>query len=251
LRTTSLLLVLPLHAYRHGSCVFIDAQARNGLRFWLDSFGTLSLACPTFDKPPPPHYAPIEDPRVSFTALPVAYRPHTFAVALPSAALALRRLIQEAEHLHFAIGGIFGDWASIAAIIARTQRRKFCVWTDRVESKVLAYQAQSKSWPKRYYNSALAKVTARYERKIIRLSDLGLFHGMDCFEEFSPYSKNPRVVHDIHLDESDLVTDDQIERRLDRRLESCKTERARFSRYLVRQRTRTQSGAFGGGNCWT
>ena len=49
----NLLLVLPLRAVRCHSQIFVDAQARNGLRLWLDNFDVLTLACPTEDGPVP------------------------------------------------------------------------------------------------------------------------------------------------------------------------------------------------------
>ena len=38
-----------------------------------------------------------------------------------------------------------------------------------------------------------------YERAAIRRATTGLFHGMDCFDAYSPISANPHLVHDIHV----------------------------------------------------
>lgn len=78
----SLLLVLPLHAFQSENRVFVDDQARNGLRLWLENFDSVILACPTFDRSPPGNFLPIDDVRVQFVALPAAYRPKQFAIAL-------------------------------------------------------------------------------------------------------------------------------------------------------------------------
>jgi colanic acid/amylovoran biosynthesis glycosyltransferase len=209
-----LLLVLPINAHRFEGQVFVDEQARNGLRLWLENLHTLALACPTKTETPPSNYLPIDDDRISFTPLPVAYEPQTFIAALPRTISVLRELISSSDHLHFAIGGLFGDWASVSAILAHRKARKFTVWTDRVESSVLAFQAQSKTGLKKYYSLLMANLVGLYERRIIELSDLGLFHGMDCYKTYSQYCKNPQLVHDIHLDRESQISDDAIADRL-------------------------------------
>ncbi len=55
-----------------------------------------------------------------------------------------------------------------------------------------------------------------YERYVISKSALGLFHGMDCYEVYSPYCSNPQLVHDIHLNSSDQISDAEIDARLRR-----------------------------------
>jgi colanic acid/amylovoran biosynthesis glycosyltransferase len=209
-----LLLVLPIRAYRHQSQIFVDAQARNGLRLWLGNFDTLTLACPTTNNIPPAHHLPIDDDRINFVSLPVAYSPHRFAIALYRTWPMLRKIIASSDHLHFAIGGLFGDWASACAVIAHRDDRPFAVWTDRVESQVAAFQAKSKGGLKKAYYTALASLTKLYEQHIIQLSTLGLFHGMDCYTAYMPYSRNPQLVHDIHLSREDQISDLDIDVRL-------------------------------------
>jgi colanic acid/amylovoran biosynthesis glycosyltransferase len=211
-----LLLVLPLPAYRKGSQVLIDAQAHNGLRLWLNHFDTLILACPALDVDPPTGCLPIVDERITFVALPVAYTPLRFASSLFTTMPILKKIIAESDYLHFAIGGLFGDWAAIGAIIASWNDRPFAVWTDRVESQVTAFQATSKRGLRKFYSSAVATLMKIYERQIIKMSAVGLFHGMECYEAYSPYSTNPHLVHDIHLGREHQITDEEIATRLDR-----------------------------------
>jgi colanic acid/amylovoran biosynthesis glycosyltransferase len=201
---SKLLLVLPLHAYRRRSKTYVDAQARNGLRLWLDNFDTLTS------------FLPIDDERITFTALPSAGAPHRFITALPKTIPILKNVIASADHLHFAIGGMFGDWGSISALIAHQRGKPFAVWTDKVESQVLAFEARSKSPPKKLYHLTMATLMKPYERYVIRKSALGLFHGMDCYEAYSPYSSNPQLVHDIHLNSGDQISDLDIDARLQR-----------------------------------
>lgn len=209
-----LLLVLPLIAFRRGPQIFIDAQSRNGLRLWLDNFDVVTLACPTSDGHAPADFVPIDDRRIKFVALPPAYTPHRFAAALLKTRKTLAKVINESDYLHFAIGGLFGDWGSASAIIAHRMRRPFAVWTDRVESQVAAFQAVSKSGLKKYYYLAMARLVKLYERQVIRRSALGLFHGMDCYEAYSQFSANPHLVHDVHLGKESQIGDPEFEDRL-------------------------------------
>lgn len=182
----------------------------------MDNFDKLTLACPTIAAPPPASFLPVDDERIAFTALPSAGAPHRFLAALPQTIPILKNLIATADYLHFAIGGIFGDWGSISAIIAHRHGKPFAVWTDKVESQVLAFEARSKSPLKKLYYLTVATLMKPYERYVISRSALGLFHGMDCYEAYAPYSSNPQLVHDIHLNSSDQISDSDIDARLQR-----------------------------------
>ena len=210
----NLLLVLPLSVYRNGSQVYIDAQARNGLRLWLGHFDSLTLACPAYDNLPPVDFLPIDDPQIKVILLPAAYTPYAFLTALIKMRSILAKAIDESDYLHFAIGGLFGDWGSASAMIAHKKNRPYAVWTDRVESQVVAFQATSKRGLRKFYILMMAVLVRLYEREIIRRSALGLFHGMECYEAYSPYSSNPHLVHDIHLGKESRICDLDIESRL-------------------------------------
>ena len=205
-RPQRLLLVLPLHAYRSKSQIFVDAQARNGLRLWLENFDSLILACATMDDLPPDGCLPIDDNRISFVGLPATYSPHRFVIALRKMTPILCKSIAASDYLHFAIGGFWGDWGAASCIIAAAMMRPYAVWTDRVESEVIRFQSKSKVRKKRFYGFLNVWLTQRLERFVIRRAALGLFHGMDCYAAYARYSKNPHLVDDIHINEEDHVT---------------------------------------------
>ena len=48
----------------------------------------------------------------------------------------------------------------------------------------------------------------------IRRAGLGLFHGLTVYQSYAPYSSLPKVVHDIHLDEDDILREEALEARL-------------------------------------
>lgn len=204
-----LLLVLPLTAVSVDGRVYVDAQACNGLRLWLENFDLVTLACrSTNQTAAPDDFGPIDAipgfDRLRFVPLPVAFTPHRFALALPKVARTLRAAINDADSLHFAIGGLWGDWASVACLLAGN--RPFAVWTDRVEHQVTAFSARNKSGVKRLYTTATAGMMKAYERVLIRRSSLGLFHGADCFAAYARHSRNPHLVHDVHLEPRAVTT---------------------------------------------
>ncbi len=212
-----ILLVLPIKAFQSNGRVYIDDQACHGLQLWLENFKMVIFACIATVGEPPADRSPIDQVpeyrRLRFVSLPEAYTPHRFAKALPQTFRLLSKLIDKSDYLHFAIGGLWGDWGSVASLIASGKKRSYAVWTDRVESQVTFFSAKSTSGLRRLYRQSTAALMRRYERHVIKKSQLGLFHGMDCFEAYAPYSTNPHLVHDIHLSSEDGLTDAELIKR--------------------------------------
>jgi colanic acid/amylovoran biosynthesis glycosyltransferase len=215
-----LLLVLPIQAFSEKDRIYVDRQACNGLRLWLENFQTVTLMCGVHQAKPPEDRSPLDEiegsGRLKFVGLPVAYTPHKFLASLPKFVPVISREITGSQFLHFAIGGLWGDWAAVACLLAYRAKRPFAVWTDRVESQVVAFQANSKRGVRKLYSKCTAWLMKHYERYLTRRASIGLFHGMDCYEAYSKYSKNPNLVHDIHLDYKDLITERELETRLAR-----------------------------------
>lgn len=216
-----LLLVLPIQAFHFKGRIFLDQQACHGLGLWLENFEQIVLACPTHDCRPPPDRSPIDGvagaDRLSFVRLPVAYEAFRFFFRLPAVFATLREQISLSSHLHFAIGGLWGDWGAVAGLIAARNERGFVVWTDRVESAVISWRADTKGGFRRIYSKLYSIATAYYERYVIRRCTVGLFHGMDCFSAYAKYCKKPFLVHDIHLDQSDQISEEEVRERLSHR----------------------------------
>lgn len=213
--TTTLLLVLPLPIYQTGSTTLIDAQALNGLHRWLDNFDRLILCMPALPvAEAPSNTVPFDlgdrGSLCQLEALPNAYSPHRFARALVATTRRLDHLIDQSTHLSFAIGGLFGDWAAVAALRAARKKRRASVWTDRVESRVTYVNATRKSGLRRYYELIQSVLMKHYERAVIRRTAIGLFHGADCFDAYASYSPQPHLVHDIHLDASARIPIDAL-----------------------------------------
>jgi colanic acid/amylovoran biosynthesis glycosyltransferase len=206
----TLLFNLQVPLYRVDGVLTLEDQACNGLRLWAENFGKLLVIAPEAPGPAPKSWVPLDAvgpnlQRIEIHTLPTAYRPGEFFRALGGARQMIRGLIDRADYLSFAIGGLFGDWGAVAAWEAHRKGRPFAVWTDRVESQVVRQSAQSGPLKSRLRSHLYHRPMAWIERAIIRRSSLGLFHGRETFDAFAPYSRNPHVVHDVHLAESDHI----------------------------------------------
>jgi colanic acid/amylovoran biosynthesis glycosyltransferase len=215
-RPATLLLYISVPVYRRGDELLLEDQACNGLRLWADNFERLILVVPVAEGAPPASWVPMAAAvgaamaRIEVVTVPEAYRPDRFLRALPKVVPRLRAAIGRADYLGFAIGGLFGDWGSVGAILAHRMGLPFYVWTDRVESEVVRVAARSGPWKRRVQAALAHRPMAWLERYLIRRADLGLFHGRETYETYAPWSRNPQVVHDIHIRKADHIAPEAL-----------------------------------------
>lgn len=207
----TLLLYAPVPLYeKPGGGFLLEDQACNGLRLWAANFAHLIVMMPLSAELPPANWVPIEFvgaslSRIEIVALPMAYRPDQFLRALRQTRRTIRSLIERSDLMSFSIGGLFGDWGSVAGLQAFGMRRRFAVWTDRVESEVTRRTMRSGPFRRRLRARLTHRLMAWYERVLIRRAAVGLFHGRDTFETYAPYCRNPQVVHNIHVTHEDHI----------------------------------------------
>jgi colanic acid/amylovoran biosynthesis glycosyltransferase len=219
---TTLLLVIPAPLHEWGGRLWIDLQACNGLRLWLDHFDRVILCAPLAGHGPVPAdmvemLANLPAERLEVHPLPVAFTPLRFARALPSVRRQLLAQIARATHCQFAIGGSWGDWGALATILGARRGRKVAVWTDRVESDVMRFQARGHRGARRLYRRFNAWLAERLERFAIRRAAMGLFHGMDSYRAYARFSPDPHLVHNIHLAAEHRIAPATLEAKVARR----------------------------------
>ena len=220
----SLYLVLPVPFRIDAGRILIETQAANGLDRWADHFERVLVAAPAI----PEHQAvnlagfvwrDLENlehqDRITCQPLPWAYTPVAFAKNLSSTRKIIARSIAGSQHLQFAIGGLVGDWAAIAALEAIRQHRRYAVHTDRVEHELIRKIAPGSSPIRRFKVAVEAPLMERYHRCIIRHSALGLWHGQDCFRVYSRWGRENHLIHDVHTRSSDLMDDATLTTKLD------------------------------------
>jgi colanic acid/amylovoran biosynthesis glycosyltransferase len=206
----TLLIYAPVSLHRGQGGLTLEDQACNGLRLWAENFSRLIVMMPLAEGPPPPSWVPLERvgtalERIDVVPLPQAYRPDRFIASLPAARRQIRALIERADYLSFAIGGLFGDWGAFACVEAHRMGRPYAVWTDRVESEVVRRSAASGPLRSRLRAQLTHRPMAWLERVVIGRATLGLFHGRETFDAYAAFCRAPEMVHDIHIKAHDHI----------------------------------------------
>lgn len=211
-----LLIYAPVPLHRKDGKLYLEDQARNGLRLWAENFDLLTVMMPVTDAPMPKSWGPLDlvGPaleRIKVVPLPMAYRPDRFLRHLPAVRRQIRDLITQADYVSFAIGGLFGDWGSVGCHEAWKMGRPYGVWTDRVESEVTRRMIGQGHWRSSVRARIFHRPMAWLERRLIRRAHVGFFHGGETFDAYSPFCRNPHLVHDIHLSKSDHIDPAMLE----------------------------------------
>jgi glycosyltransferase involved in cell wall biosynthesis len=215
----SMLLVLPVPFRSIGGALFFEEQACNGLNRWADNFAHVTLAAPIIPESLAENigfsWKPMCDletrDQLTLIPLPWAYGLGQFARNYGRVRQRLRAAIAQNRHLQFGIGGLVGDWASIACLEAIAQRRRFAIHTDRVEHEVLLEVSKEYNLPKRMKAKVVAALVKPYHRYLIRRCALGLWHGSDCYHAYSPYCQESHIIHDVHTRPEDCIDNEALE----------------------------------------
>lgn len=215
----SLLIYAPVPLHRKDGILYLEDQARNGLRLWAENFDRLTVLMPVTDDPMPESWGPLElvGPsleRITVVPLPTAYRPDQFFRNLPKVRHQIRTLIAQSDYISFSIGGLFGDWGSVGCHEAWKIGRPYGIWTDRVESEVTRRSIGQGHWRHSLRARLYHRPMAWLEKHLIGRAHVGFFHGRETFETYAPYCRNPQLVHDIHIAKSDHISPDALTAKL-------------------------------------
>ncbi|MEO8893964.1 MAG: glycosyltransferase [Coleofasciculaceae cyanobacterium] len=214
-----MLLIVPVPFRDKDNQLLFESQACNGLERWADNFESVIVAAPVI----PEEIAEDEKAmiwqnidtlakpeRFEFVPLPWAYSPLKFLSTYGSVRSTIAQLISRSHYLQFAIGGIFGDWAAIGALEAKKQGKAYAIHTDRVEHRVIRRTSEGAKLKTRIKAKVMAPLMANYHQHIIKSATLGLWHGQDCYDAYSPFCDNSHLIHDIHTKASDIIKSDQL-----------------------------------------
>ena len=219
----SMFLVLPVPFRMAEGKVFVECQAANGLDRWADHFGRVTVAAPVIPEAEVRNlkgfcWRDVESlehrGRIVCQPLPWAFTPGPFARSYIATRNLLGHFIAQSQYLQFAIGGLVGDWAAVAAMEAIQQNRRYAIHTDRVEHEVIQKTASSASGLRRLKIAVEAPLMERYHRHVIQHCSLGLWHGDDCFRAYSPWCTENHLIHDVHTKPGDLIDDATLTRKL-------------------------------------
>jgi glycosyltransferase involved in cell wall biosynthesis len=210
-----MLLVLPVPFRVQGNQLLFESQACNGLEQWADNFGSVIVVAPIMPESLAQENKNIvwrdiqslaNPERFEFVPLPWAYSTKDFLLCYGPVRATLAKLIKRSHYLQFAIGGLMGDWAAIAALEAKRQGRAYAIHTDRVEHLVIKHTTQTAPLKTRLKANLVAPIMEGYHKHIIKNCALGLWHGNDCYTAYSPFCANSYLIHDVHTKSSDIIS---------------------------------------------
>jgi glycosyltransferase involved in cell wall biosynthesis len=200
--------------------LYLENQACNGLRLWAENFDEMVSMHPVSHGPLPDAWKPVGTigpnlARIRLVPLPMAYRPDQFLRHYRATRALIRKEIARADFLSFSIGGLFGDWGSIACQEAYRAGRPFAVWTDRVESEVVRRTIAHGPWRRRVRARLEHRPMWWREKLIVGRATLGLFHGKETYDTYAPFCREPQLVHDIHVARTDHIAPDVLQAKID------------------------------------
>lgn len=202
----------------------IDDQTAAGLCRWAEHFRHVTfggiLIGQEKEEQTSVSWIDVEDlpchDRLSFIELPFAYRITSFFKQYRATRRRLAEEIRKADHLCFTIGYLFGDWAAVAALAARSQGRRYAVWFDRVEHDVLRNDLPNLGFARRMKESLSLPVMIAYHHYLIRHSAVGLFQGRDTYNAYARHCSNPNVIYDVHMQKTDRIPAAELQAKLER-----------------------------------
>ncbi|NJR75378.1 MAG: glycosyltransferase, partial [Scytonema sp. CRU_2_7] len=118
-------------------------------------------------------------------------------------------------YLVFQLCGLIGDWAGVACLEAINLKRPYSVYIDRVEYEVISRTLHSLPLKRRIKEHLTLPWMKRYQRYLIRQSEVGLFKGQDCYPEYSPFCKQPHCVYNVHTKKSDWINESSLNSKIE------------------------------------
>ncbi len=218
-----MLLVLPVPFRSQGNQLFFELQACNGLEQWANNFESLIVAAPLIPETIAEQQKMwvwrntntlADRKRFELVPLPWAYSPFKFLSCYYSVRAKLAELIGSSRYLQFAIGGLLGDWAAVAALSAHQQGREYAIHTDHVEDQVMLELARGARISTQLKAKIMAPLIASYNKWIIQNCALGLWHGDDCYSAYSPFCSNNYRIHNIHTKPSDNISPQELSEKI-------------------------------------
>jgi len=193
--------------------LFVEDQTGSGLHAWQVYFDKIIAFAICGDGPPPSGWSLASDlgldiDEIELLALPDTYAPRRMLQTWPVARKLMVEAMDRADYLTFAYGGWVGDPGEMASKLAASKGRRHAIWLDRVESQVF------RSTTPGIKGRIKAAVSLRNERRALRRADLAMLHGRTVFDYFKDIARNPHIVEDIHLEDSDRIPPDELTEKL-------------------------------------
>lgn len=215
----SLLLDLPVPFRILDGVIHVEAQAERGLFRWLENFKTVSVCAPVVPQahlPAEMDWVPTSalsaTGRLAIHLLPWGFHPREHLMEVRGVRALLRKLVAQHQYLHFSNLGWFGAWGRIGAEEAHRLGKPYAVWLDWVIHEMPI--KRESSLVKKAWRRVEFEIVKRGSLRTIKRAALGLLHGLSVYESYAPYVSVAKIVHDVHLDEEDILEEQSLEARL-------------------------------------
>ncbi len=226
IRPAAHLLVLPVPFLQQDGKLYLELQAADGLREWVSNFDNMIVAAPTISESQAARilgmaWVPTERfrPAVQFVPLPLANVPKDLLRHYRHSRAILADCIESASYLQFALGGLVGDWAGVAAEIAIRKGRRYAVHLDRVEEGVVLELSRHQPLLRRVKARVKALVVRRWRHRLISHASLSLCQGGDCLNAYGKLNPVSQMIYDVHV-EVDAERIDQLSARKQEQIRS-------------------------------
>jgi glycosyltransferase involved in cell wall biosynthesis len=227
IRPAEQLLVIPLPFRLIDGQVLYDLQSRDTLVRYLNSFKTMIVASPKFTESRLAEYSnfvwvPVDEllDRIQFVQLPEVGSKWDFVRAYGPTTRLIRRCIDSAEYLQFAIGGGNGglehDWGAVAARQALKMGRKFALLSDAVSYASIKMKADSSHGARRLALRAKEWAVRTWHTGLISRCDLMFCNGRDTFLAYQPYCRSPEIaqkINDFQIGPEKMIDEAGVERK--------------------------------------
>jgi glycosyltransferase involved in cell wall biosynthesis len=221
--TGRLFMVLPSVIRKIGDGLEVDFDFSEGLRLYLESFDSVSVACPVstdLQDSGLRRCVAVKDlpwgERVTFVPLPNAYRVGAFLRQLPAVRRILREQIKNADYLVFSPHTLFGDWPTVAIHEAVRLKRPYVIEADVVYEKVAQVSwDRISSWKRFVKKQVILEAFKRAHRYGLKHSALALFQGHDVFSAYEGACSNPHVVYHMPISADDYIAPNRLQSKLD------------------------------------
>jgi glycosyltransferase involved in cell wall biosynthesis len=218
-----LLMVLPSVIRKVESELEIDIDFSESLRLYLDSFDSVTVACPVtteFQDSGLRRCRRIKDlpwgNRVEFIPLPNAYRLSAFLRQFGAVRRLLKEQIESANYLVFSPHTLVGDWPTVAIREAVRLKRPYVIEADVVYEKVAQVGwDRIPSWKRSLKKHLMLPLFRQCHRYCLKHSSLALFQGQDVYDAYAPLCSNPHKVYHIPICDEDYITPTQLQKKLD------------------------------------
>lgn len=215
-----MLMVIPSNIESHNGGVMVDGDFAQYLRFYLDEFESVTVACPLAQNDSFPTLEPLatipDDGRLRVIVLPLPYREDRYFLSIRQVRKVLKEEIQRSDFVVVAPHSAF-DWPTLAAEI--------CIETGKPYNMEGDWNLQQVNWStwrnlpigfnklRRYFWMKLHD--PRYYRAM-RNSSVALLHGHDVFEAYRDIAPNPELVNNFRITDKDRIKQADLNSKVER-----------------------------------